>query len=785
MDGGFSYPIQSPLFTIADCAGLHGHLKVAEDGTAFVPDKACAPAGLPFVFDGNPAVVVSEDNGLSWNVRVVPNTPSTAGVDDPSVGVSWCPPGTCSPEEKANRSNHIYLGFMYDDGRPGVAYSNNKGQSWVRVVDIGALSGVKHIAFPAVAVGDPDRASFAFFGTKTFGNYSAPEFPGVWHLYIATTFDFGQTWTVENVSGDDPIQRGGICGDGTCRNLLDFIDIQIDKQGRVLVAGEDGCIGGCVNGGANSFTAKAFITRQSGGKRMFSVNDAQTAEPALPGAPAVSAVINATNTEVTLSWPPPDNGGSTITAYNVFRSTSPVGPFSNATLIATVTQPGYVDRNFPAGNNYYVVTAVNAIGEGPYCKEVQAVAGGATSCDLPGILVSNDLLPSGADNDSGANTPVDPRVNAKVLFVAEPFIGANTEQLFFNLQVGPSTAGSAPPNSQWYIIWGRQGTQPSDPIDTSFDRLYIAMRTDAAGVPSFEYGKFGIPINTMPPPLPDPNANTPVRYGAADSGTYDPLTGKIQIVISNSKLRAIDGGATKYVAGTDLAATNVRTYFNRPDPGQRSQNNASDITSDGTYTLRGNAVCAPALVSLLDAFSRKTHGSEGIYDLRVGPLLPGGTPVIEPRVGDGPNADTHHVVLVFAQPVTFTGATVSPGVGGTTSNVTTTPAAGPANEITVNFTASNAQTVNINLIGVSAGAGTNAITVPISLLLGDTTSTGAVNSSDVAQIRAQSGNALERDNFLLDVTANGAINGADVSTAKARSGSSLPAGRAEDAKAAR
>jgi hypothetical protein len=700
IDGGFSYPQQVPMFTAADCAGLHGHIKIAEDGTAFVPDKACSPAGVPFVFGGNPAIVVSEDNGATWNVRRVPNAESDAGVDDPSVGVSWCPPGTCSPAEKAARSNHIYMGFMYADGRPGIAYSNNKGQAWQRVVDLGALSGIKHIAFPAVAVGDPDRAAFAFFGTTTpgpNGSYANPEFPGVWHMYIATTFDFGQTWTVTNVSGDDPIQRGGICGDGTCRNLLDFIDIQIDKQGRVLVAGEDGCIGACVNGGANSFTAKAFITRQSGGKRMFAVNDLQTAEPAVPGAPQVSATITGSTT--TLSWPEPDNGGSPIVAYRVFRASSPAGPFNDAALIATVTQPGFVDSNFPVGTNYYVVTAVNAIGESPYCKEVQAIAGTASPCDLPGVLVSNDVLQSGGDDDSGANIPIDQRVNAKALFVAEPFIGAGTEQIFFTLKVGTSTSGSAPPNSQWYIIWNRQGGQDGD-----FDRTYVAMKTDAVGTPSFEYGKFGIPINTMPPPPPSPVANTPVRVGDADSGSYNPLTGEIRIVVSNAKFRAIDGGDTKYRPNTGLAGTNVRTYFNRPDPGQRSQNNASDITGDGTYTLVGNAECAPDTVNFIDAFIRKTHGAAGIFDIRLGPLLPGTSPAIEPRRGEGADYATHHVVMVFPQTVTFTGATVTPGTGGTTGNVTTTPATGTtANEVVVSFTASNRQTVMVNLLGVSAG----------------------------------------------------------------------------------
>ena len=52
---------------------------------------------------------------------------------------------------------------------------------------------------------------------------------------------------------DDPVQVGSIClnsGDcrdigGSNRNLLDFNDLHIDRQGRVYVAFADGCTGGC------------------------------------------------------------------------------------------------------------------------------------------------------------------------------------------------------------------------------------------------------------------------------------------------------------------------------------------------------------------------------------------------------------------------------------------------------------------------------------------------------------------------------------------------------------
>ncbi|MDP6200598.1 MAG: hypothetical protein QF531_07455, partial [Candidatus Poseidonia sp.] len=52
---------------------------------------------------------------------------------------------------------------------------------------------------------------------------------------------------------DDPVQVGSIClnsGDcrdigGSNRNLLDFNDLHIDREGRVYVAFADGCTGDC------------------------------------------------------------------------------------------------------------------------------------------------------------------------------------------------------------------------------------------------------------------------------------------------------------------------------------------------------------------------------------------------------------------------------------------------------------------------------------------------------------------------------------------------------------
>ena len=173
---------------------------------------------------GEVAVAVSEDNGTTWTPRTVTGE-RTSGNDDPSVGVSICRPNDPGCDI-AGRSNTIYLGWQAENGHGKIAVSHDKGQTWEHITDVGALPGgpvINNIAFPEVVAGDPDRAAFAFFGTATAGtNADQPDFPGVWYLYIATTTDGGVTWTTINASPGDPIQRGGICGDGTCRNLLDF-----------------------------------------------------------------------------------------------------------------------------------------------------------------------------------------------------------------------------------------------------------------------------------------------------------------------------------------------------------------------------------------------------------------------------------------------------------------------------------------------------------------------------------------------------------------------------------
>ena len=253
VDGGLTYGPAVPIYTLLDCGGLHGHIKVGPDGTAYVPNKNC---------NGAAAVVSSSNNGITWTVHPVPG--STSGDSDPSVAVA--------------SDNTVYFGWHGGNGHPMVAVSHDHGATWSNVTDVGTALGIQNIAFPAMVAGDGNRAALAFLGTPTGGNaQDTANFTGVWHLYIAHTFDGGATWTLVDATPNDPVQRGSICLAGTTcgndRNLLDFIDATVDEQGRVLVGFADGCIGACVTGAVNSFTAQGTIARQAAGQGVFAAFD--------------------------------------------------------------------------------------------------------------------------------------------------------------------------------------------------------------------------------------------------------------------------------------------------------------------------------------------------------------------------------------------------------------------------------------------------------------------------------------------------------------------------------
>jgi hypothetical protein len=298
-DGGLTFGPAVPIYDGTQCSGIHGHVRVSPKGTVYVPNTKCG---------GNQGLAVSKDGGLNWNVYHVPD--SVEGTSDPSVS--------------AGKDGTVYFGYGDGTGKPKIAVSTSEGKTWSKSVDVGIPFGIKNTEFAEVIAGDGDRAAFAFLGTPTRGSTQAASFGksadgstfvgAEWHMYVATTYDRGKTWTTVDATPKDPVQRGCIWnagGSNPCRNLLDFNDITMDKTGHVLVGFADGCVGpatqagnDCINSrdvSANKLVQHGSIVRQIGGKGLFAAYDASAVTPVDAPPPVTSA-------------PPPSTGSGTPSA---------------------------------------------------------------------------------------------------------------------------------------------------------------------------------------------------------------------------------------------------------------------------------------------------------------------------------------------------------------------------------------------------------------------------------------------------------------------------------------
>jgi hypothetical protein len=533
--GGTTFGPAVPIYT-NECGGLHGHVKVAPDGTVYVPNRGCGE---------HQALIVSEDNGVTWQIRPIPN--STPGDWDPSVGLAT--DGT------------VYFAYDDGDGHEKVAVSRDRGKTWGSSTDIGAPFGVVHAAFPRVGAGDPNRAAVAFLGTTYAGGGAFaddPSWPGVWYLYISETFDGGKTWTTVNATPNDPVQRGTICSKGLdctngTRNLLDFNGSDVDKQGRFYVAYTDGCVDACVVAGPGSFTSKATIARQVSGKRLFAAFDT-TGVPAAPSLYAKST--SETPPSNILSWQEPDTRGSAITSYKIYR---------NGALLASVggDQRGYTDAAAPSGASYQL-SAVNASGEGPRSPAVTPVAvvtpPPADPCVAPVTVLTDP---------TGDSTGGDPAKDVQSLSFSETrAIGLG--KIAFVLKV--ASLSTVPANTTWPVQFATKDGKDH----------WVKMETDAVGSVTFAYGD-GTGYTS---PL---TASTP-----ADSASNYTGDGTITIVVPRSAFGGINPGdeLSKFLTRVSVRGGAVSlTPDNMPD----------SLARTGTYTVKGNENCTVPQADLVVA----------------------------------------------------------------------------------------------------------------------------------------------------------------------------------------
>lgn len=312
-DGGLTF--NAPVLISVACTNAVGHVKVAPDGTAYVPAKNCG---------GTQAVMVTTDNGITWTTRPITGSTAVGGFNDPSVAPT--------------ANGGLYAAWVGADRHVRAALSGDEGRTWGPATDLGAALGIQTASFPAVVVGDADRAAVAFLGTRDAGNGFAQSFQGTWDLYVAYTFDAGATWTTVKATSD-PVQRGWICISGTTcdlgsaptgRNLLDFMDASLDAKGRVLVGFADGCIDACAGPTgtrAQSTSAKATLARQSCGPGLFaSEGDVDGGAGCPVGLPPAPPPVTLTGTWYATGLGPLNNVDGLARIAVPFKSLSPTAP---------------------------------------------------------------------------------------------------------------------------------------------------------------------------------------------------------------------------------------------------------------------------------------------------------------------------------------------------------------------------------------------------------------------------------------------------------------------------
>ena len=627
-DGGLTFGPGVEAYNLTQCTNLHGHVKVAPDGTVYLPNRSCG---------NQQGVVVSEDNGITFNVHSVPGT--TGSADDPAVAVGR--------GDKTNGTGRLYEAFASGNTIAGVAVSDDRGLTWKNVVDVGSLVGIKAAAFPAIVAGDDDRAAFAFYGSTSAGSVDDRAFSGLFHLYIATTYDGGNTWAVSDATPNDPIQRNGIhLGGGSPphRNLLDFFGIDIDKQGRILVGFDDGCTGpGCVQAPdtatGNAYTALAGIARQSGGLRLFAT-PGESAGPTIPGAPAIT--VGRDGGVAHLTWSESDNGGSPITSYKIYRGTA---SGAEILLADAGTATRYDDTTADANTVYYYkVTATNAFGTSCGNNEVVSKPVGDSRCQ--GILTAPD--PAGDQKAAPLNADLD------ILEVRlADYLDGTTQKIVFKMKV--ADLSTLLPNRQWRILWNYPIKTPSIDPTLFTGSYYVGMNTDTSGVTSFEYGTVTT-IESVPVALSQPN-----KIGDADSGTVDQQNGTITIVLSADKV-----GGPK--AGDIIGGQSGRTFAGTGIQSLRSTT-ATDITTNAiqdpytgfSYMIVGNQACAPAPTPTPTPNPLPCNGtrvedddSHISYSNGWHALSNGNASAGHFRLNEGGN-NQHNVVLTFDTPAMQTG----------------------------------------------------------------------------------------------------------------------------------
>ena len=230
LNGGVTWDIQRPGYPIGEpqCSGLHGHVAGGSDGSVYRGNPSCE----------GPAVYRSLDGGYTWTEHTIS---TTVGMQD-----GW---HNHEVAVAVDEGGNVHATWIATDNMPYYAYSRDQGETWSEAMMI-AAPGVNQTGFPTIFAGDEGRVALGYIGLQ--------EGKSGWNGYMAVLTDaFNEYPLITSVSVnlfEDPLDISEDCGNVRCGGFGDFIDIEIDDEGRPWIAlahnvqGQEGIVGTFVTG---------------------------------------------------------------------------------------------------------------------------------------------------------------------------------------------------------------------------------------------------------------------------------------------------------------------------------------------------------------------------------------------------------------------------------------------------------------------------------------------------------------------------------------------------------
>jgi hypothetical protein len=307
-------------------------------------------------------------------------------------------------------------------------------------------------------------------------------------------------------------------------------------------------------------------------------------EPAVPAAPQLVSALKQSPTGALISWLVPDNSGSPITGYKVYRGTTSGGETFLANVSGETTNK-YFDPAPPSGNIYYFVTAVNGQGEGAHCGEVLLAAGPPpeSECQRPGITELTD--PAGDTNATvilNTTTPAPPGADILKLQLAQPYQSDGIPRLVFTITTdngqSPQASGEA-----WYVAMK---------VGSGYKGVRMAWKATSPTTPVFESYT----------PAPNGSGGVDGRFVTAGSekpleasSSYQSPYNQVILVVKASDLGLNPGDVISgFVVATEQS-TNVNDPGTSPGAAALFDMAPDSLAFTGMYTVENNETCRPNL----------------------------------------------------------------------------------------------------------------------------------------------------------------------------------------------